>query len=605
MDVKLVPHNVFHADRVMRAIRSAAPMIDDWPPVLCRWINDVRTRLDCEPGEYLFDNHGKDKMSFVRVVELNYWMQTQLRTLGARGIRLMPICKVKRHFVRLDVKTLGKIFAAEFPEHPLVKTVQAARKAYADAVTATTGKSGIGDPDNYVLPSAPQKRSKKDVRSVDEWDEYKASLDAHAEEVRLVKVGEPYVRLRALYDALDDARTALPFAFFGGMPRRASGWKFKGSIATDGVAVSALYTRVVKRRKSHGVHPPKEPTAEPSSLDYDRDLASVNEQHVVLGLDPGRNNMAFIAVLYLDPVTGKLVRQRWRLTRGTYYTESGMRSADEVNAKRRAPLTTAFATIATPETTLNALYCSEIAEYVHRVRSFSDSWWKLGLDQNQSYAAMRAFRGKRRVMDGFFSRVIRDVRGAFGKEQRIDIAYGSAGLTMSPTGKGEVAVPTAGLFKACRRVAATFSDVTVTPTDEHCSTKMSWETGHEKEAVYVGQLAGATGGWVKALGHVAGKTMPKVPDSLVDAVKADAVAKKEKKKKRKANADVDSDSGLWKKKTTKKVDVRFPEVGGLRFCPERRLFLNRDLEAACTIARLRVLELTGKARPLPFWRASD
>ncbi len=50
----------------------------------------------------------------------------------------------------------------------------------------------------------------------------------------------------------------------------------------------------------------------------------------------------------------------------------------------------------------------------------------------------------------------------------------------------------------------------------------------------------------------------------------------------------------------KKREARYPEVRGLRFCPERRLYLDRDRESAVAIARLRTLELLGKPRPAPF-----
>jgi hypothetical protein len=48
--------------------------------------------------------------------------------------------------------------------------------------------------------------------------------------------------------------------------------------------------------------------------------------------------------------------------------------------------------------------------------------------------------------------------------------------------------------------------------------------------------------------------------------------------------------------------VRYPEVRGLRFVPEMRMYLDRDKSSALAIGRLRCMELLGRARPAPFCR---
>jgi hypothetical protein len=45
---------------------------------------------------------------------------------------------------------------------------------------------------------------------------------------------------------------------------------------------------------------------------------------------------------------------------------------------------------------------------------------------------------------------------------------------------------------------------------------------------------------------------------------------------------------------------RTQKTRGLRFCPERRLYLDRDREAARTIARLCRTEMLGLPRPAVF-----
>jgi hypothetical protein len=50
--------------------------------------------------------------------------------------------------------------------------------------------------------------------------------------------------------------------------------------------------------------------------------------------------------------------------------------------------------------------------------------------------------------------------------------------------------------------------------------------------------------------------------------------------------------------------ARYPEVRGLRFVPETRMYLDRDKSSALAIGRLRCMELLGRARPAPFCRSA-
>jgi len=43
--------------------------------------------------------------------------------------------------------------------------------------------------------------------------------------------------------------------------------------------------------------------------------------------------------------------------------------------------------------------------------------------------------------------------------------------------------------------------------------------------------------------------------------------------------------------------LRYPEVRGLQFCPEKKKFVSRDKANAGTIARLAMMQLNGWARP--------
>jgi hypothetical protein len=194
----------------------------------------------------------------------------------------------------------------------------------------------------------------------------------------------------------------------------------------------------------------------------------------------------------------------------------------------------------------------DVASYVAKYETVRRQWWSHALNRRESRDAFQRFIGKRSVLDRFWVGVKRGLEALFPDAEKHIVAYGSAYATMASSGRGEVAVPTTGAYNACRRI---FGASGVAVVDEFRSTAFEWETGKRKTAVYrkrdgVGVRAGA------------------VTDSATVAARRD------------------NGSPI--------------EVRGLRFSPERRLFLNRDAHAAVTIARLHVMELCGLGRPRPF-----
>jgi hypothetical protein len=95
--------------------------------------------------------------------------------------------------------------------------------------------------------------------------------------------------------------------------------------------------------------------------------------------------------------------------------------------------------------------------------------------------------------------------------------------------------------------------------------------------------------------------MPKVCQRDIGAVQTFRDEQRKALKLRRGGLPFEA-SGAKEEKTDKDVE-RYPEVRGLRFCTERRLYLDRDRESAVAIARLRTLELLGKLRPAPFHRS--
>jgi hypothetical protein len=100
--------------------------------------------------------------------------------------------------------------------------------------------------------------------------------------------------------------------------------------------------------------------------------------------------------------------------------------------------------------------------------------------------------------------------------------------------------------------------------------------------------------------------MPAVPREEVDTVNGYVVLRKARVKAWRSGTDVRQAVGAFTpvedRPDWRFGDTRYPEVRGLRFSTKTRSYLDRDLSAAKTIARLRTLELTGRPRPAEFSR---
>jgi hypothetical protein len=402
--------------------------------------------------------------------------------------------------------------------------------------------------------------------------------------------------------------------------RGKSQWNFDGSIMTDGVAVSVQYSKTVKVRKNVPKKPRKckASAADQQSNGDDDDMVTdqptvlfINHRRVVvIGIDPGRSNM-FMAS-YWDPDTcgnskraeeGSVRQQKdkvphrrtWSLSGGEYRHKSGIRARCKRTADRYAPLQATFADLT--NASLRPLMASEVAEYLHRAAPIREQWWALALRPNMARDAFRVFKGRNQVLDGAFSKLKRQVQAKYPGYE-IHIAYGEAGLTMSPTGPGEVAVPTSETYRACVRV---FGKGFVHPVDECNTTRISWGSGAAKELVY--RRIMDERGKTHTLEHTSEKKAP-FTKTLEETRGARAwiEASKAKAKRRRGGKDPPPQYGPQEDPAR---PIRCPDVRGLRFCPERRKLIDRDLDAALTIARLYVLELLGRPRPRAFCRRNE
>jgi hypothetical protein len=341
--------------------------------------------------------------------------------------------------------------------------------------------------------------------------------------------------------------------------------------------------------------------------DYDPSAPMLTEESLILGIDPGRTHL--LTVVYVDE-KGK--KHTWRLSRGQYYTEGGILTENRLKARRFAPLAAAFAGLTAEGGALRASTPEELRAYFRSYASCHDAWWTEALKRRESRSKMQRHIGKTAVMARFLSALRKDAEALMAKckRSRIEVAYGSAGLNMAASGKGEAAVPTSSTYKAVNDEFHQHGH-RVTPTWEQNTSAVGWQTRKRYENVYK-RFDGP--GNAERLCHTTAKYGPVIGDGTsgrrkdLAATKAVLQDTGAKAVRRRGGAlcggdghrsDGASDEDEEKKKR-KKQPLRYPMVRGLRFCPERRMFYDRDEASAIAIGGLRRLEMEGKGRPTAF-----
>ena len=622
---------------ILKQIRAGVPDFAGWPDAAKDYATDVRRRLLFDPKVHkcMFDEYGKT-LHFRDLLMFNFWMMTRLTELGAKRISLSPVIKVARVHVRLDTKVLLSIAKAACPTDPAVaafSTLDALhrKRSSEDKPDAPAFRDPDTGKHSMLPPDRPTQRKRPAELSDAQWLEVKEDVKrrqaAHDAAVREIRATDGYKTRKAEYDAYVDARVRAGSSLFAGLPKR-RGWAFDGSIMTDGVSVSLQYSKdvVVEEGAGKGRKKPAKKGAEPSE-EYEKNLSTLivgegegSKHTIVAGLDPGRANLATIAYV-LDERTGKHFsdapkKKSWSISRGQYYAEAGIFKTNSAKAERTAHLKDAWADLGEEDAagargSLRTASPSEVATYLERYAHIREVWWTSALKRRESRARFQQYIGKRKVLDRFFAMVKRQLEALF-PGAKVKLGYGSAGEKMKPTGKGEISVPTTGTFKACKRV---FKD-DMSVVDESLTTKVGWETGKPKDAVYrlPGERPQSAGKGLThtlvELGHTPyskNNLMPKVRDDHLEAVEQFNAERLKAVKRRRCGIPFEASGASEEKENVatevggkKKSEARYPEVRGLRFCPERRLYLDRDRESAVAIARLRTLELLGKPRPAPF-----
>ena len=603
---------------VMNAIRSGNA--GGFPGKLLSWVELVRSELGAGPGVRLYDDYAEKVLGFVGAVRFNAWMQSWFVRLGVKRLKLMPIFRVQRAHVRLDTKTLNLLAKEIMPDSAMVKELHKIESV--SKKDAKKGGFGHKNPDkiNEWFPSKPSKKRKSDFDNDGDYEKYRQALAKYDADVAAVKSTPRYIEQKERHDAYVAAKTSVAASLFRTLPNKKAPWAFDGSVMTDGVSISIGYSktmRVKKKRTKEKKSATDSATRSSSSSsaaegdrakEWDRNLPTSTDDTLVCGLDPGRSNLANVSYLYEHVDDRGNVRREsknFKLTRGRYRTESGIRLEDELKVGRWKDMKTSWNGLMADGASLRTNDSANISTYLDAYKDISGNWWALALKRRESRSNLHRYIGKRKVLDKFFADIDKKLSSKF-PDKRVEMAYGSAIVGMKPTGPGEVAVPTSSTFLACKRI---FKD-RVCIVDENFTTKISWETGKVKELVFLEPYHDDDGiEWHMA--HTDTKRAPKVMDEDTRVVSAwfEARAAREKRRKRGIvdTAAVDNGTSRPAHVDTEAADnkvwsLRYPEIRGLRFCPERRMYFDRDQSASLAIARLRTQERLGLPRPSPFCR---
>ena len=605
---------------VINMIRSEQQEgVDKWPTVLQDYVIEVRKRLSAKQGTRLYDDYGKDKaIDFDTIFRFNYWMQKQFEELKKKRMKLMPIFGIHRAHVRLDTKTLLFLFKKIYPNdegilrlegnnpdkfmfkmieqlkpEPLLKKnciddqwidyktkLQKYQKDIKDVKESESYKLqkqkydewlkvDRRNPDfmlNDIEVKKPTKLSKKECG--EQWNDYKLNLKKYEDTIKLLKDSKAYINQKKRYD--DFVRLE--------------------SISTDGVSISIQYsqTRRVLVRAPGTIPNKKQEIPSVEKLEYDINLTTQVNSKIYLGLDPGRNNLACVTY-YL--ANGD--KNTWKLSRGAYYNDSGIKKLNKIKNKRYEGIVCNWSLLGGENVGLATSRYTNILAYLKIYSTFSEEWWKLALHRRESRDNLQRYAGKRHVMDSFYSKIKKYMQKKY-PDQEIYIAYGSAYKSMKANGKGEVSAPVGPMFAACKRVFKDHVEV----TSEKRSTMASWKYGTKKEIVYKKIVNGKD-----TFHHSTEKKPPIIKDpNDIQIIKALIDRSRIQGKHRKGGTSKEwIAKGIGDPENPKiKKSIRWPEIRGLRFTHEDGMYLDRDREAALTIARLCCMEKLGLPRPYPF-----
>ena len=582
---------------VMNAIRSGTSVSEDFPDAVKEYVTEVRTRLSAAEGERLYDSYGKEEIGFDVMFHFNFWMQREFEAMKQRRIRLMPIFGVGRVHVRLDPRTL-LFFAKSLLSENNTTLVELKR---------LDKLNDHRDPELYMFDGVPKVPvlKKKECKTEKEWEDYKLKQQKRKDDIDAIKKTVEFNECKERFDAYTRAQHAVCSTLFNDFvnkKRVRRGWKFDNSVSTDGVSISLQYSKVdLVQIKKKDVQKKTDKEKDLEATEYDRNLATNlkldGDNVIVLGLDPGRNNIATITYLHVNE-NNQETSKCWKLTRGHYYVSSGVKRLNKKQRNRYASLIPKWTELGGVDIGLNTSNPDDIKAYLKVYDTFAEEWWGLSLKRRESWDSLQRYAGKRRVLDGYFAKVMKDIKKTF-PDHKIRIAYGSAVTSMKATGKSEVAAPVGDAFRACKRIF-NGKKAAVDIVYEARSTMVGWKSGEKKEMVYKKLFLTADGRLYETLHHTSCRKTPCVKAGGEAALNAYNERKRAQTLHRKGGGSVTINSFFQEEGQKEIPKIRYPEVRGLRFSKEDGMYHDRDREAAMTIGRLRCMELLGLPRPYPF-----
>ena len=246
------------------------------------------------------------------------------------------------------------------------------------------------------------------------------------------------------------------------------GGEFTGTIETDGVSVCIHYMR--PRPLGDDGCPVTTPTKKnkKKSTPLPRPTYPIDLQETrVLSIDPGRVNIIFATEVLPDNKV-----KTYRLTRSHYYQESGITKGNANSLMWQRGLKNQIAALS--EASPKGVDLSAFLHFLAVDLSVANAIWEELLKKRWSQQRLRLYGGKKRVIDKFFTRM-RENDG-----RKTIVAYGAA--KVKPGGRGEISVPTSGVYKTCKEKFETYL------VDEFRSTRVH----HEDDTILqgVGRMVG-------------------------------------------------------------------------------------------------------------------
>ena len=259
---------------------------------------------------------------------------------------------------------------------------------------------------------------------------------------------------------------------------------FSGTIDTDGTSVSVHFRRPLpdgqlrakKERIERAIRAREErKLGKAQGVKAPTKAAAVRRPmpRVLLSVDVGRVNLLHVAVLvdgkplYVARPTGQPRRLAFQMTAAHFYTASGIRLRRRVMLRRRRRQGLEKLDGQLSKTTLRSGDVSDVLEYLRTFKAAQDIAWRAALHAATRQDKLRARAGRARTMDRFYSGIKRRLRALVPYLKATDIAVAWGSAKVSPSGRGNVPVPTGAAYKAaCLRFRKA-----VHPTDEYRSSR--------------------------------------------------------------------------------------------------------------------------------------